>query len=216
MARSTAKTLIVRLTLLLIAAAGPLAFPLSQLGYASLHRLALLLILPGALLLLVAWMIATSQGKYEVARIILWGVVSGAVATFALEAVRYPGFRVGFMPGNLPRLMGVLLLDRFALGPSTLSDLVGFAYHFWNGACFGVVFAVLGKGRPVGWAIAYGLLVGFGFLVSPVVQALGVGLFGKDFGWHFAATVLTAHAAFGAALGSILCWKNLSCREVAA
>lgn len=117
MTRFTAKTLIIRLTLLLIAAAGPLAFPLSQLGYASLHRLAALLILPGALVLLVSWMIATSRGKYEVARIILWGGISGAVATFALEAVRYCGFRFGFMPGNLPRLMGVLLLDRFALGP---------------------------------------------------------------------------------------------------
>ena len=40
--------------------------------------------------------------------------------------------------------------------------------------------------------------------LSPVVQALGVGLFGKDFGWHFAATVLTAHAAFGIALAGLL------------
>jgi len=32
--------------------------------------------------------------------------------------------------------MGVLLLDRFALGPSALSDIAGFSYHFWNGAAF--------------------------------------------------------------------------------
>ena len=43
-----------------------------------------------------------------------------------------------------------------------------------------------------------------GFLVSPVVQSLGAGLFGMDFGWSFAATVLTAHAAFGFALSFLL------------
>jgi hypothetical protein len=134
----------------------------------------------------------------------LAGAAAGEVATLALEAVRYSGFRVGFMPGNLPALMGVLLLNRFALGPSTASTIVGFVYHFWNGACFGIVFALL-KGRLSNrWAFPYGLAVGLGFLVSPVVQALGVGLFGIDFGWHFAATVLTAHAAFGAALGTLL------------
>jgi hypothetical protein len=126
------------------------------------------------------------------------------VATLALEAVRYSGFKLGFMPGNLPELMGVLLLDRFALGPSTASTLAGFGYHFWNGASFGVIFALV-KGRlSKWWAIPYGLAVGVGFLVSPVVQALGVGLFGKDFGWRFAATVLTAHAAFGIALAGLL------------
>ena len=53
-------------------------------------------------------------------------------------------------------------------------------------------------------AIAYGVAVGVGFLGSPVVQSLGVGLFGRDFGWHFAATVLLAHVAFGATLGVLL------------
>jgi len=68
----------------------------------------------------------------------------------------------------------------------------------------GIIFALF-KGRlSKWWAIPYGLAVGIGFLVSPVVQALGVGLFGKDFGWHFAATVLTAHAAFGIALAGLV------------
>jgi hypothetical protein len=121
-----------------------------------------------------------------------------------LEAVRYTGFRLGYMPGNLPQLMGVLLLDRFALGPSTLSNLAGFAYHFWNGAAFGILFALLLNGRSRWWGIPYGLAIGVGFMVSPVVQALGVGYFGVNFGWHFAATVLLAHAAYGAALGSLI------------
>jgi hypothetical protein len=69
---------------------------------------------------------------------------------------------------------------------------------------FGIVFA-LGRFRlPAWWAISYGIAVGVGFLLSPVVQGLGVGLFGVNFGWHFAATVLTAHLAFGAAMAGLI------------
>ena len=67
----------------------------------------------------------------------------------------------------------------------------------------GVIFAVLVARRSRWWAIPYAFAIGIGFLASPVVQALGVGLFGKDFGWHFAATVLLAHLAFGVALGGV-------------
>jgi hypothetical protein len=100
--------------------------------------------------------------------------------------------------------MGVLLFDRFALGPTAASTLGGFAYHFWNGACFGIIFALGRFNLPVWWAVPYGAAVGLGFLVSAVVQGLGVGIFGVNFGWHFAATVLTAHLAFGAAMAGVL------------
>ena len=50
----------------------------------------------------------------------------------------------------------------------------------------------------------YGAALGVGFLVSPVIQGLGVGIFGVNFGWHFAATVLAAHLAFGAAMAVML------------
>ena len=191
-------------TLVAIAAVGPTAFPAAQAGYNSLHDLAFRAILPAAILLVIAWTLLRKSPYPDVAASIHNGALAGALATIALEAVRYSGFRLGFMPGNLPELMGVLLFNSFALGPTTASTLAGFTYHFWNGACFGIVFA-LGRFRlPNWWAIPYGIAVGVGFLVSPVVQGLGVGLFGVDFGWHFAATVLAAHLAFGAAMAWLL------------
>ncbi len=192
-----------RTMLVVLAALGPTAFPAAVKGYGSLQELAKILILPGAAGLLLAWAALRWCGLREISSAVAKGALAGAVATLALEAVRYTGFRLGFMPGNLPELMGVLLLDRFALGPSTASTLAGFAYHFWNGACLGVIFAVLVAGRSRWWAIPYAFAIGIGFLVSPVVQALGVGLFGIDFGWHFAATVLLAHVAFGVVLGGV-------------
>ncbi|HEV2387710.1 MAG TPA: hypothetical protein VGS20_10705 [Candidatus Acidoferrales bacterium] len=97
--------------------------------------------------------------------------------------------------------MGVLLLDRFALGPSPASDIAGWAYHFWNGASFGIIYVVL-FGAARRWAgVLYGIAVGLGFMVSPVVVALGAGYFGLQFSGWFPATVLAAHIAFGLALG---------------
>ncbi len=195
-------------SLIVIAAVAPTAFPAALAGYGTLHDLAFQAIIPAAVLLVLAGIFLRKSPFAELAASMRNGAMAGALATIALEAVRYFGFRLGFMPGNLPELMGVLLFDRFALGPTTASTVAGFAYHFWNGACFGIVFA-LGRFRlPNWWAIPYGIAVGVGFLVSPVVQGLGVGLFGVNFGWHFAATVLAAHLAFGAAMASLIGRKS--------
>ncbi len=205
MTRGSMRTLSIRLVLLALASAAPNSWPLAAKGDATLHQLAWGLILPAAAGLLVAWALLRRTSERPLAAALVRGALAGAVATLALEAVRYPAFRLGFMPGNMPRLMGVLLLDRFMLGPSHLSDLAGFAYHFWNGASFGIIFALL---RPLRrsswWALPFALTVGIGFLASPVVESLGVGPFGRDFGWQFAATVLTAHVAFGTVLALML------------
>lgn len=185
-----------RLFVLALASVGPLIFPLAQSGYGTLHSMALVALLPSLAALVTVLLVARRSGR-AIAREIGAGAFAGLVGTVGLEAVRYTGFTLGFMPGNLPQLMGVLLLDRFALGPSNWSDLAGFAYHFWNGAAFGVILVVATRSAAGLLALPYGLAIGLGFLASPVVESLGVGLFGRDFGWTFAATVLTAHAVFG-------------------
>lgn len=67
-----------------------------------------------------------------------------------------------------------------------------------------MILVVLFRSAAVRLAVPYGLAIGLGFLGSPVVQSLGVGFFGRDFGWQFAATVLTAHVVFGALLAVTL------------
>jgi len=113
------------------------------------------------------------------------------------------------MPGSLPKLLGVLLTDRFLEGPSLFSNVVGWAYHFWNGACFGMVYALLSGGARWWFAIIYGVVIGIIFMVSPAVTALGIGYFGLQFGWGFPVTVTLAHLAFGTVLGlSLNRWLN--------
>src|SRR5258707_81737 len=188
------------LLLLAAAAVSPLIFPVAESGRSSMDALAKAALLPAAALLLI-----TAGLLYRVddslARLSAAGLAAGAIATVALEAIRLPGFWLGFMPGNLPRLMGVLLLDQFATGPTLGSDIAGWTYHFWNGASFGLIY-VLAFGTCRRWIGAvYGALLGVGFMLSPVVAALGVGFLGLEFSRGFPVTVTLAHAAFGGALG---------------
>jgi hypothetical protein len=204
----TLKNIVLLLVALAAASVAPLIFPAAQAGYGTMSESARYFLLPAAIILIllaaISWKSAPAIGKS-----IVWGGIAGAIATVGLEAVRLTGYKLGYMPGNMPRLMGVLLLNRFALGPSFASDLAGWAYHFWNGASFGIIYAlILGASRR--WpGILYGILVGFGFLVSPVVLSLGVGYFGLQFSIGFPITVLTAHVAFGALLG-VLAHRFLS------
>src|SRR5882762_7848253 len=115
------------LWLLTAASVSPLIFPIAESGRSSMDVLAKLALLPAAALLLI-----TVGLLYRVddslARLSGAGLAAGAIAAVALEAIRLPGFWLGFMPGNLPRLMGVLLLNQFAAGPSLKSDVAGWAY----------------------------------------------------------------------------------------
>lgn len=185
---------------LLLAAVGPNIFPAALAGHGTLPVLALRLLLPAIATLFVITA-AIWRSQLALARAVAWGAVAGVLATIPLEVVRLIGFHFEFMPGNLPRLMGVLLLDRFAEGPSTASDIAGWAYHFWNGASFGILYAVLMGTRRRWLGALYGLLIGVGFMVSPVVTSLGVGYFGLQFSYGFPATVTLAHLAYGLALG---------------
>ena len=188
--------------LLLLAAASvsPLIFPIAESGRSTMDVLAKLALLPAATLLLITLGVLYRVDD-SLARTSAVGLAAGAIATVALEAIRLLGFWLGFMPGNLPRLMGVLLLNQFTAGPSLKSDIAGWAYHFWNGASFGLIYVlVLGTCRR--WlGTVFGIVLGFGFMFSPVVSALGVGFLGLEFSKGFPVTVTVAHAAFGLTLG---------------
>ena len=194
------KTIFLTLLTLALAAVGPVIFPIVQSGHGNLAVLGYQFLVP-AVVFLAAIAVFVRRGEPWLSRTIIRGATAGAVATIALEVVRLIGFHFDYMPGNLPRLMGVLLLDRFAQGPSVGSDIAGWAYHFWNGASFGIIYSLLLGTRRRWVGSIFGLAVGLGFLVSPVVISMGVGYFGLEYSVGFPITVLLGHLAFGAALG---------------
>ncbi len=199
------KRIFLTLIVLALAAVGPNIFPIAQSGHGNLSALAKEALLP-SIVLLAAIVVFMRRAEPWLSRTVMLGALAGAIATVALEIVRLIGFHFDYMPGNLPRLMGVLLLDRFAQGPSPASDIAGWTYHFWNGAAFGITYCLL-LGTRRRWAgLIFGLAVGLGFLVSPVVTSLGVGYFGLQYSYGFPITVLLAHLAFGGALGVLAYW----------
>lgn len=203
MRRISLERLVLALLALLAAGVSPILFPAAQAGLAKLSDLARWLLLPSVGLLVTVIAVTWARGHRALGRRMLAGLAAGAVATLGLEAVRLTGFHLGGMPGDMPKLLGVLLTDRFMLGPSTLSNIAGYAYHFWNGATFGLVFAVVFGRRPLRWAVAYALLIGSGFLASPAVEAMGVGFFAARMP-AMIVTVYVAHLVWGPALWLLL------------
>lgn len=198
------------LSIITLAAAGvsPNLFVIAQAGYAQMNDLAINFLIPSLVIIIAVIITAYISGLNDLNGQIRNGILGGLAATVGLEMVREAGFHLGGMPGDMPKLLGVLLLNQFALGPDTLSNIAGWSYHFWNGASFGIIYSILfGRGRK--WTgIVYALLIGIGFMVSPAVVAMGVGRFGVEFGIGFPVTVILAHIAFGIVLGWLVYTMN--------
>ena len=185
-------------------ASGAILFAIAEGGYSTLSQLAGDVMLPsiGGMAFIV--MVAIALHWTWLLRGIAFGFWIGLVSTVGLEVVRIIGFRLFHtMPGDLPTLMGMLLTNRFMQGPDGLSTFLGYAYHFWNGAAFAIPYVLIFGKRPLWIPMAYGVVLGVGFLASPVPNAMGVGYFGVQTGPQFAITVLLAHLLFGTILGSI-------------
>jgi hypothetical protein len=196
--------IVLSIIILLLSAIAPNLFPIAEAGMGNLSSMALRYFIPSGILILIITGILFVIDYEDLGRQIRNGIIAGLLGTVGLEIVREIGFHFGGMPGDLPRLIGVLLLDRFASGPSLGSDITGWAYHFWTGAAFGIIFSLL-FGRAKIWiGLVYGFLLGLGFMLSPVPIALGIGKLGLEFkdGYQFMLTVTLAHIAFG----GILSW----------
>lgn len=159
-------------------------------------------LIPSLLVLIGVWAAAYLMGLKRLTNRIWAGIWIGAAATAALDMIRLTGFSMGLMPGNLPRMFGVLLLDRMALGPSSFSDLVGSIYHYWVGASFGLTYTLI-CGRTRWWgAVFWGLIIELGMMITPpMVIAMDTGYFGLKWGYGILATSVPAHIAFGAVMG---------------
>jgi len=188
---------------LAVAAVGPniLVVALTP-GMPEMPFLARYALLPSFGLLAVVWGIGAWKGSGRLTNRLWSGIWIGAAATGVLDAIRLTGFQLGQMPGNMPRMFGVLIFDRMALGPTLQSDVVGYLYHYWVGACFGLTYTLL-VGRFRWWGgLIWGLIVEIGMMVTPpMVVAMDTGYFGLKFGPGLLVTSFTAHVAFGIALG---------------
>ena len=204
--RASFPELILTALALVVAAIGPniLVVALTP-GMPEMPLLAKWALIPSLVLLVLVWVIAKSLGMTRLTNRIWVGIWVGAATTALLDVVRLTGFSMGLLPGNMPRMFGVLILDQMAVGPSTLSDFVGALYHFWVSACFGLTYSLLvGRGRWWGGLI-WGLIIELGMMTTPpMVVAMDTGYFGLKHGYGVLTVSLTAHIVYGIALGLLL------------
>lgn len=192
--------------ILAVAAAGPnvLVVGLTP-GMPEMPLLGKYFLLPSIALFGVAWTVAVTASLPRLTNRIIGGVYAGGAATAVLDVIRLTGFSFGLMPGNMPRMFGVLFLDQMALGPSTASDILGYLYHYWVGACFGLTYTLL-VGRTRWWgALIWALIIEVGMMTTPpMVVAMDTGYFGFKEGPGVLAVSLTAHIAYGVVMGLLI------------
>ncbi len=166
-------------------------------------------LIPSIVLLVVVWGFAEARGYDRLTNRIWTGLWVGFATTAALDMFRLTSFLLGLLPGNLPRMFGVLILDTMATGPTPLSDLVGALYHYWVSACFGLTYALI-MGRTRWWGgLIWGLIIEVGMMTTPpMVIAMDTGYFGLKSGHGLLNGVfigsLIPHIAYGVALGLLL------------
>ena len=151
------------------------------------------------------------RGNGELWQGIMLGLIGGFIAAVAYDVFRLPfvfakawGISWIVPPMNLfkvfPRFGAMVLgepieQEHYPL----LTQVVGWLYHFSNGATFGVMYVAM-VGNPTRrswlWAVVMALVLEIGMLLTPYPQVFGITVNPR-----FVLVTIAAHAIFGVGLG---------------
>ena len=180
-----------------------------------MHVFTPFIFVPAFLALLTFATLDRLRGNGELWRAVRLGLVAGLLAAIAYDIFRLPfvfarplGIESVVPPLNLfkvfPRFGAMVLgqpieQDHY----SVAAQVIGWIYHFSNGATFGVMYlATIGDGRRHGlWAVLFALSLELAMLLTPYPAVFGIHVTAG----FIVATVL-AHAIFGLSLGFGVQW----------
>ncbi len=200
--------------------------PLGIIPYATFRDVA---IIPSIVIIFAIGIISRSKFPRITSRLFK-GMVAGAIASLALEAIRIPAYMfTKWIPmDSMISIPGLLLTEKITMlsevkqtimqsgVPMNLyhapldAFIVGGLWHFWNGATFGIIYALLiGKGK---WwyGMIWAVIIEMVMMVAPYLIIMK-GPFGIEHmdGYNIFVITLIAHLAFGAILGIIIQkWKK--------
>ena len=177
-----------------------------------MHVFTPFIFLPALIALVAFAVLDRSRGNGQLWRAVWVGLFGGLLA-----AAAYDIFRLPFVFANewglssaIPAMDLFKALPRFGamvLGEpieqsrySLLTQLVGWIYHFSNGATFGVMYlALIGDGskRHWSWAVLFALALELGMLLTPYPTVFDIPLTAR-----FVIITIVAHAIFGTGLGT--------------
>jgi len=200
--------------------------PLDIISYSDFRDVA---IIPSVIAIVAIGIFARSRFP-RVSNRIFVGMAAGGIATFVLEAIRIPGYLfTKWLPmDSMISLPGLFLTEKI----TSLSEvkqvimqsgvamnlyhapldafMAGALWHFWNGATFGIIYALLiGKGK---WwyGMIWASIIEIVMMLAPYLIIMK-GPFGIEHmdGYNIFAITLIAHLAFGAVLGILVQkWKK--------
>ena len=200
--------------------------PLEIISYATYRDV---LIVPSVIVIFAIGIISRSKFPQFTNRLFI-GMAAGAIASFALEAIRIPGYMfTKWIPmDSMISIPGLLLTEKITMLSEVKQTImqsgvqmnlyhapldafmVGGLWHFWNGATFGIVYALLiGKGK---WwyGLIWAVIIEMVMMVAPYLIIMK-GPFGIEHmdGYNIFVITLIAHLAFGAVLGILVQkWKK--------
>ncbi len=185
------------------------------------------ILLPATALLYGMAVLDTTRGDGRLWRAVVIGRLGGLAGAVVYDLFRLPfvfsdawglgRFGIPQMPlfKVFPRF-GALLLGESLEQPtySLAANLLGWAYHFSNGATFGVMFAAMyagareafgevrgGAWKAVPWAALLAVGIELCLLASPYAAFFGIHLTPR-----FVVVTLAAHITFGLGLGAYFAW----------
>lgn len=170
--------------------------------------------LPALLLLGALAIFDHRRGDGQWCRAVLIGLAAGFLAAIAYDLFRLPfvfarewGLTSILTPMNLfkvfPRF-GAMILGQPLDQPSysAASQILGWTYHFSNGATFGVMYlAMIGNParRHWTWAVLMAVALELGMLLTPYPSVFEIPVTAR-----FVVVTMMAHSIFGVALGLIV------------
>jgi hypothetical protein len=183
-------------------------------GLCSMRSFTFLVFLPAMVLLVALAAVDCALGTQTLCRAVMMGLAGGIVAAIAYDLFRLPFVFSSFL--GLERVVphlplfkvfpqfGAMILGQERAQPSygLAAELVGWAYHFSNGATLGVMYlALVGDATRRHWAWAVLLAVGLelGMLLTPYPNVFGIRVSPT-----FIAVTLAAHLIFGIVLGLVV------------
>jgi hypothetical protein len=179
-------------------------------GLCSMRTFFFDVLLPATLVLLALAVLDRAKGDRQLWSAVLWGAAAGLAGAVAYDIFRLPfvfsrqwGLEALVPPMPLFKVFpafGAMLLGEPANQShySPAAHLLGWAYHFSNGATFGIMYAAaIGRpGRSWFWGIVMAVGIELCLLASPYTRFFGIPLTVL-----FVGVTVCAHVIFGAAMG---------------
>jgi hypothetical protein len=187
-------------------------------GLCPMRIFTLFIFLPALLALFAFAAMDRWRGGGQLWRAVWVGLIAGLLAAVAYDVFRLPfvfakewGIESLVTPMKLfkvfPRF-GAMVLGQPIEQPSysLATHIIGWIYHFSNGATFGVMYlAIIGDGsrRHWAWAVLFALALELGMLFTPYPAVFNIAVTTR-----FVVVTVAAHAVFGVGLGFAVRWLS--------